>query len=418
MALRLVEVDVPESGAEKVEEVLKDQHVEKLPSVSLSGDLMMVRVILEAEEAEAVIERFQDAFGTHDGFRVNLFPLEATIPVHKPREDVEKEKKKETEEKAKEEKKETEEKAKEEKKETEEKAKEEKKEESNNAGGTSPLPEPAPPVELWTPPALNGIENGLPKEAVQTSEDIDKKEKRKRSRISKDELYADLNDAVKVNYTYFALVVLSVVVAAVGLVQNNIAVIIGAMVIAPLLAPNVALSLSTTLADRKLAAKAFISLGTGLILALVLSTILGFFINVDPTLPEIALRTNVGIGDVIVGLAAGGAAAFFFSLGTGTALVGVMVAAALLPPLVVSGLLIGAGDYRLATQSLLLLVSNLIGINLAGTMVFIWEGLWPSSWWEEKKAKRTALIALLIWIALFLVLMIILLAVQNVIVFN
>jgi uncharacterized hydrophobic protein (TIGR00341 family) len=191
----------------------------------------------------------------------------------------------------------------------------------------------------------------------------DKKEKRKRSRISKDELYSVLNDGVKINNTYFALIILSVVVAAVGLLGDNTAVIIGAMVIAPLLTPNVTLSLSTTLADRKLAAKALLSLSLGLVLALALSIALGLFLHVDPTVPEIALRTNVGIGDVIIGLAAGAAAALFFSLGIGTALVGVTVAAALLPPLVVTGLLLGAGEFRLATQSLLLLVSNLIGIT-------------------------------------------------------
>ena len=210
-----------------------------------------------------------------------------------------------------------------------------------------------------------------------------------------------------------ALVMLSVVVAAVGLLQNNIAVIIGAMVIAPLLAPNVTLSLSTTLADTKLALKALKALTLGLIIALGLSFVLGIFIHVDPELSEIALRTNVGIGDVIVGLAAGAAAALFFGKGMGTALVGVMVSAAILPPMVVSGLLLGAGEVDLAIQSLLLLVSNLIGINLACTAVFIMQGVWPTLWWEEDKAKRTALSAMIIWIILFVILVSILLVSEN-----
>jgi len=211
------------------------------------------------------------------------------------------------------------------------------------------------------------------------------------------------------------LVALSVIVAAIGLVQNNTAIIIGAMVIAPLLAPNVALSLSTTLANRRLAGKALMTLSLGLFLALGLSFLLGIFLNVDPTIPEIAMRTKVGFGDVIVGLAAGAAAALFFSLGVGTALVGVTVAAALLPPLVVTGLLFGAGKFDLASQSFLLLVSNLIGINLAGTVVFILQGVWPSSWWEEKKAKRTALSAVVIWIVLFLLLVLIVLVSEDII---
>lgn len=391
-----MEVVIPESGRERVAEILKDQHTDELPSIPLSANLLLIRLVLEAEEAETVTDRFREAFGIINGFRVNLIALEATIPAHKPREDVEKEEKKEIDERL--------------------------KLKKNGGSDTSDLvsnhQEPSSPsATIISPVPSAEVDDSLKKEK-QSTQIKEKKEKRKRSRISKDELYSVLNDGVKINSTYFSLIILSVVVAAVGLVGNNTAVIIGAMVIAPLLTPNVTLSLSTTLADRKLAAKALLSLSLGVLLALALSIGLGLFLHLDPTVPEIALRTNVGIGDVIIGLAAGAAAALFFSLGIGTALVGVTVAAALLPPLVVTGLLLGAGEFRLATQSLLLLVSNLIGINLAGTAVFIWKGVWPSSWWEEKKAKRTALSALVIWIALFLVLVIILLAAQHVIVFN
>ena len=391
-----MEVIVPENGAEKVAEILKDQQVEELPSIPLTAHRMLIRLVVEAEEAETVTDKFRETFGLQDYFRVNLMALEATIPAHKAREGVEKEKKKETDGKTKPEK----------------------------TMGLDAIDEVALHPEHVTlaatkiPPIPEERIQTLPMEEKQATPIKDNKDKRKRSRISKDELYSVLNDAVRINTAYFALIVLSVVVAAGGLVENNTAVIIGAMVIAPLLAPNVTLSLSTTLADRKLAGKALLSLSLGLILALALSIALGLFLHVDPTVPEIALRTSVGIGDVIIGLAAGAAAALFFSLGVGTALVGVTVAAALLPPLVVTGLLLGAGDFGLASQSLLLLVSNLIGINLAGTAVFIWKGVWPSSWWEEKKAKRTALSALVIWVALFLVLIFILLAVQHVIVFD
>jgi len=90
------------------------------------------------------------------------------------------------------------------------------------------------------------------------------------------------------------------------------------------------------------------------------------------------------------------------------------VAAALLPPLVVTGLLLGEGEFYYASQSLLLLISNLIGINLAGTIVFISLGVWPSEWRDEVKAKRSALTAVGIWIILFFILMLILLAGEHI----
>jgi uncharacterized hydrophobic protein (TIGR00341 family) len=395
MALRLVEVVVPLSGAKIVEEIVKDQNVDRLPNIQLMEDRILVRFILEAEEAEAITEKFRESFDRLDGFRINLIALEATIPEHKPREEKEKELKKEQEKIAKNE-----------------------IENDKDVGAATPSQSERTQLVGTTRNQTHENNEKIITSEIKTVKTKEKKdEKKKSSRISRDELYSRLSDAVKPNTAYFVLVALSVIVAAVGLVQNNAAIIIGAMVIAPLLAPNVALSLSTTLASRKLAGKALVALSLGLFLALGLSFVLGIFLHVDSTIPEIALRAKVGIGDVIVGLAAGAAASLFFSLGVGTALVGVTVAAALLPPLVVTGLLAGAGEVDLATQSLLLLVSNLIGINLAGTVVFILQGVWPGSWWEEKKAKRTALSAVIIWIILFLVLVLILLVSENIIKF-
>lgn len=381
MALRLVEIIVPTSLTKRVEELVQEEEVEELPRISLGEDLMMVRLILEAEETEAVTMHFKDVFSTFKGFRINILQLGATIPEYKPQEEKEKEEKE---------------------KEKAEAMKRSGDEATSNADKAQATDESASSADG---------EKAVPDKKKRADND---KQKKKR-RISRDELYSDLSDTVKVNVNYVALVMLSVIVAAVGLVENNIAVIIGAMVIAPLLTPNVALSLSTTLANKSLARKALITLGSGLLLALALSFVFGLFLHVDPTINEIALRTKVSMGDIIIGLAAGAAAALFFAIGAGTALVGVTVAAALLPPLVVTGLLLGAGEFYHASQSLLLLISNLIGINLAGTLVFISLGVWPSEWWEEKKAKRSALTAVSIWIILFFVLLLILLAVERII---
>ena len=71
-------------------------------------------------------------------------------------------------------------------------------------------------------------------------------------RIGREELYEDIKDAARCSRVYLAMAVLSTVVAAIGLQQNSVAIIIGAMVIAPLLGPNVALALGTTLGDLSL----------------------------------------------------------------------------------------------------------------------------------------------------------------------
>jgi hypothetical protein len=83
-------------------------------------------------------------------------------------------------------------------------------------------------------------------------------------RISREELYEDIKDAAQCTRVYLAMVVLSTIVAAVGLYYDSVAIIIGAMVIAPLLGPNMALSLGTTLGDLPLLQRAIMTALAGI----------------------------------------------------------------------------------------------------------------------------------------------------------
>ena len=127
------------------------------------------------------------------------------------------------------------------------------------------------------------------------------------------------------------------------LVGNNVAVIIGAMVIAPMLGPNVALSLSNTLGDVTLARIALKANAVGILIAFILSVFIGFIFTVDPAIPEIASRTKVVLEAIVIALASSSAGVLAFTTGVSAILIGVMVAVALLPPLVVCGLLLGSG---------------------------------------------------------------------------
>ena len=239
---------------------------------------------------------------------------------------------------------------------------------------------------------VHSISASLPRpKEKEEKQDVDREageEPKRKGRIGREELYTETSGSTKLTKVYLVTVALSVVVASVGLVKDNIAVIIGAMVIAPLLGPNMALSLATTLADVKLARLSIRTLTIGILLASALSLTLGYLLNVDPGTPEIAARTEVGLGDVGLALASGIAGALFLTIGVSTALVGVMLAVALLPPLVTFGLLIGSGNYDLATDALLLFMTNLICVNLAGVLTFVAQGVWPRAWWEADRARR------------------------------
>lgn len=223
-------------------------------------------------------------------------------------------------------------------------------------------------------------------------------------RISREELHTDIVDSTKVTNTYIAMVVLSAVVASVGLLQNNVAIVIGAMVIAPLLGPNVALALATTLGDSELGFNALKTSLTGVFIALGLSILIGYFFSVDPGISQISSRVNVGLSDIVLALASGAAGVLAFTSGASIALIGVMVAVALMPPLITFGLLIGSGNFPEATGALLLLITNIICVNLAGVTTFLVQGIRPRKWWEASKAKKASRLAITLWAILLAIL--------------
>lgn len=128
-----------------------------------------------------------------------------------------------------------------------------------------------------------------------------------------------------------------------GLIRGNTAVVIGAMIIAPLLGPNVALALAATLGDLKLAAQARKANLFGIITPVILSAFVGFALKIDPMISdETSSRTVDSNADIVLALAAGCAVTLSFTLATMIALLGVLVAVALLPSLVTCGLLLVA----------------------------------------------------------------------------
>jgi len=292
------------------------------------GGEVLVRILLDVEQSETVLDLLEKRYAGGDGNRVVILPVEATLPRAQAEPEPE----------------------------------------------AAPASEPSPPEEK--PP----------------------------ERIGREELYEDIKNGARLSRVYMAMVALSTVVAAIGLNDNSVAVIIGAMVIAPLLGPNVALSLGITLGDLALLRHGLLTALAGIAAALALSVIFGVLLNVDPILPEMASRTWVGLGDVAVALASGCAGALAFTTGVSATLIGVMVAVALLPPLVTSGLLLGGGHPTLATGAFSLFLVNLICVNLAGVSTFVLQGIKPTSWWEKDRAVKATRIAITLSVVLLAVL--------------
>ena len=248
----------------------------------------------------------------------------------------------------------------------------------------------------------------IPDDDLSASSQVKTKTEQKISiRISREELYSDIVDSTKLSNIFVLMTILSTIVVAIGLLKNNVAVIIGAMVIAPFLGPNVALALSTNLADKKLGLNALKTLLSGILIVLLLSACMGYFFKTDPTIPEIAMRTRANLSDIILALASGCAGVLAFTTGASSAVIGVMVAVALLPPLTVCGLLLGTGQFSEAIGAFLLFITNIICINLAGVITFLVQGVSPRAWWEADKAKKATSKALALWSIILVVLAVI-----------
>ena len=234
---------------------------------------------------------------------------------------------------------------------------------------------------------------------VPLAEETEEKKKKTigRLRVSREELYTQITSSATLNYIYISMVVLSTIIAAFGLMTNNTAVIIGAMVIAPLLGPNVAIAFATVLGDLELEKKAFKTFLVGSIIAYVLGTIFGIIFSPSPEIEEINRRIYVSFADIVIAIATGIAGVLAFTTGASLSLVGVMVAISLLPPLVNSGLLLGSGYPIYALGSFLLFLSNFASLNLAGVLTFTFQGVKPKNWWEAKKAKEYRKKSIIMW---------------------
>lgn len=170
--------------------------------------------------------------------------------------------------------------------------------------------------------------------------------------------------------TFFIMNALAAVIAGYGLLADSSAVVIGAMLVAMMLGPISGIALSFIDNRWILFRTAFTTLLLGLVMIYSIGIILGLIhINI-PITSEILARTQPTIIDLMIALAGGAAGAFAsISPRLSVAVVGVAVATALVPPLVASGILIAHLEWKNAANSLILVITNIIAIQISSSLV-------------------------------------------------
>lgn len=174
---------------------------------------------------------------------------------------------------------------------------------------------------------------------------------------------------------FYLMLFLSSVVCTLGLLANSAAVIIGAMIITPLLNPVIGIAFSIVIHNRRLFKRASLTLGLGILLAIINSAVICRLLGLQNLGTEILIRSEPTLLDLVVATAAGAAGAFANArLRVGSALPGVAIAVALLPPISVVGIGLSLNSYEIMLGAILLFATNLTGIVFGGGITFLVGG--------------------------------------------
>lgn len=192
------------------------------------------------------------------------------------------------------------------------------------------------------------------------------------------DLFLLLRENAQARAHYIALMILSVVVASFGLFLSSAAVIIGAMVLAPLMAPIISLAMGLLRGDRTLLDRSLLTIGIGVLLALGTASLIALLIPIDRITPEMAGRLHPNLLDLGVAIASGIAGGYAHAReNVMKSLPGVAIAVALVPPLSVAGIGIGWWQWEVFSGALLLFITNLVGIALSAALTFLVLGYAP-----------------------------------------
>ena len=217
-------------------------------------------------------------------------------------------------------------------------------------------------------------------------------------RIAREELVARAEGLAPTWRTYLVMTVISVIVATAGLLLDSPAVVVGSMVIAPLIGPAMATSVGSVVDNRELFVRGVkLQFFGGIVAAAGFAGLLRFG-HVVPleasevfAIGEVRERLAPDVLSLAVALAAGVAGALSLSSGVSSALVGVMIAAALVPPTAVVGIGLAWGSPSTVFGSAVLVLVNFLSINFAALAVLWYNGYRPDRWFRLGEARSETL---------------------------
>ena len=224
------------------------------------------------------------------------------------------------------------------------------------------------------------------------------------NRQARVDLVERLHSGADIGFDFLALMGLSTLIAAMGLLLNSAAVVIGAMLVAPLMTPLVAAGLAVAQGNSVVIRKSSRTILLGFVLSWVLSMLLGW-LALDGPSTEMLARGRPGPLDLAVAFVSGIAGAWAVARPTlSGALPGVAIAAALVPPIATSGLALSSGAPGLAAGAALLFATNVVAIILGSALALLLAGMRPRVLSNTRqRMQRHTLMGLFVVICLLLI---------------
>jgi uncharacterized hydrophobic protein (TIGR00271 family) len=193
-------------------------------------------------------------------------------------------------------------------------------------------------------------------------------------------VYRRVRRTARADRDYVIMMTLAAGIAGLGLLLGSTAVIIGAMLVAPLMSSLIAIGMGIVQGDARLLRLSTRTMAMGTLIVIGVSALLELVAPAYTPTAEMLARTSPTLLDLGVALISGAAAAYASARDDmASALPGVAIAVALAPPLATLGLLATSGRWSLALGAFLLFMTNLVGIVSAVALVYLWMGFRPNT---------------------------------------
>jgi len=201
----------------------------------------------------------------------------------------------------------------------------------------------------------------------------------------------DLTEESSTSTDFYVLLAGSTIITSLGLLMDNSIIVIGGMLVAPLLFPILALGMGITTSSRPAIKRSLAIIGKSIFLVTIIAFFVAFLVNPAEPTSIMHFASQTTIGHFLIAFVSGIVASFaWVRQNINASLPGIAVSVSLLPPLATLGIGLSMFDKVITSGSLFLFIVNLLGIALAGVIVFTLFGFSGLQKVQEKVIEEEA----------------------------